>query len=589
MRLWLCFRYLACGLLAGWIGACESARDLPASASESVVAAASGVAGRAVDTARRTVSKQAKIGNRFAYIPPQCFTQVADGPALHAQNPCYVCHADASEPNFASQSELQLAYDFPQAYAGQSPRNAWRNVFRDLRPAIANITDAEMRVYANRDNYVAAGGSNSVAARLVQLPAAWDIDGDGRWSGYTPDAYYSFDRQGFDRAPDGTPTGYRAFAYYPLPGGFMPSNGSFDDVMIRLPPPFRAGGDGREDYAIYVLNLAVVEALIRRADVPIAPSDERALGVDLDRDGQLGEARVVRYAFRPREPESMSYVGAARIEQQGGRLPLAPGLFPAGTEFLHSVRYLGVGADGSVRAAPRMKELRYARKQRWVSYAELNDRAQREAKEEALNPDRPEQFLGDAERGLHNALGWVYQGFIEDARGELRPQAHEETLACMGCHGGLSATEDSAFAFPRKLQTGPAFGWHAPGWGQGFTAPDPVRTDGELEYASYLKLNPEGDGYRSNDEVRARFFDAAGQPLRAAFEKLAGDATELLLPSPERALLLNKAYWVIVREQSFTDGRDAVLAPRARMLREVRTGARTGIEEAEYAPRLKPL
>lgn len=581
MSFGLRFHGLMFGLLAGGIGACEGARDLPAKTSETVTFAATSVAARAAAGRR---SKSPVIGNRFAYIPPQCFTQVADGPARHVQNPCYVCHAEANEPNFASQPELQLSYEFPQAYAGVAPRNPWKNVFRDLRPAIARITDAEMRAYVRQDNYLAVGGSNLLAARLVELPAAWDVDGDDVWSGYSPDAYYNFDPRGFDRAPDGTPTGYRVFGYYPLPGAFMPSNGSFDDVLMRLPVAYRTDARGRESYAIYEINFAVVEALIRRADVPILATDERTLGVDLDGDGQLGETRLVRYRYRPAragEPQSMSWVGAAR-----GKLPLAPGLFPAGTEFLHSVRYLAVDSDGSVSAAPRMKELRYARKSRWMTYAELNDRAQREAKEAALNPDRPEQFLGDAERGLHSALGWVYQGFIEDERGELRPQTHEETLACMGCHGGLSATEDGAFAFPRKLQSGAAFGWHAPSWGRGARVPDPVRADGVPEYARYLKLNPEGDGYRSNDEVRRRFFDAAGLPLPAAFDRLAADVTQLLLPSPERAMQLNKAYRVIVSEQSFKDGRDAVLAPRARVLRQVGMGASTGIEVAEPSPRL---
>jgi hypothetical protein len=558
---------LACAVLtAVAICACDSARVSPA------VVHASG---------------KLTVGNRFAYIPPQCFTQVADGPSLRVQNPCYVCHADASEPNLASQPELQLSYEFPQAYAGLHPRNPWRNVFRDLRPAIASIRDADVRAYVAHDNYAAADGGNALAVKLANVPAEWDIDHDGRWAGYVPDAQFRFDALGFDHRPDGALTGYRAFAYYPLPGAFMPSNGSFDDVLIRLPREFRTTAEGREDAAIYAINLAVVEAMIRRADVPIAPVDERALGVDLDRDGQLSIATVVRYAFRPREPDSMSYVGGARALLRDRKLPIAPGLFPPGTEFLHSVRYLAVDDDGTVRAAPRMKELRYARKQRWLGYAELNDHAQREAKEAALNPDRPELFHGDAERGLHNALGWVYQGFIEDARGELRPQNREETLFCMGCHGGLSATEDSAFAFPRKLHSGPELGWFAPRWGQGFVAPDPLRTDGEPEYATYLKLNPEGDGYRSNDEARARFFDAAGQPRPVAFDQLAHDVTTLLLPSPARALALNKAYWLLVREQSFTNGRDAVLAPRARMLREVRMGSPTGIEVAEPAPRLR--
>ena len=516
------------------------------------------------------------LRNRIAYIPPQCFTQLADGPELRAQNPCYVCHADAPEPNMASQPELQLAYDFPQVQAGLPAQNPWRNLFRDRRAELAQISDAEVQAYVAQDNYP------ELAARLSQLTASWDADRNGRWDGYRPDAAFSFDAQGFDRAPDGRPTGYRVFAYYPLPGAFMPANGSFDDVMIRLPRAFRSDAQGREDLAMYAINLAIAEALIRRADVSIDPADERALGVDLDRDGQLTTASVVRYAYRPREPESMSWVGAARGQR------LSPGLFPEGTELLHSVRYLQRDARGALVPAPRMKELRYARKQRWVGWAELADGAQREAKEAALNPDRPEQFAGDAEHGLHNALGWVYQGFIEDARGELRPQSHEETVFCMGCHGGLSATEDGSFAFARKLQTGPARGWYPLRWGEGTPLPDPLRQDGEPEYASYLRANREGDGYRSNSEIRARFFDAAGQPSTTAFAELARDVSTLLLPSPERALALDKAYWLIVREQSFTAGRDAVLAPHTRVFRELVPGTGTGIQHAEPAPRLAP-
>src|SRR3546814_10827067 len=40
------------------------------------------------------------------------------------------------------------------------------------------------------------------------------------------------------------------------------------------------------------------------------------------------------------------------------------------------------------------------------------------SKEAALSPDRPEHYLGDAERGIASKLGWVYQGFIEDQRSE---------------------------------------------------------------------------------------------------------------------------------------------------------------------------
>ena len=510
------------------------------------------------------------VRNRGAYIPAACFARI-DG-ARGAHNPCYVCHAQGRAPNHVDERELQLRYDFPQLVAGRQIQNPWLNAWKDRRPEIARISDAEVQAYVARSNY-ARQGVNLLARALERLPSHWDENGNGRWDGYTPDAAFTFDAEGWDAAADGGKSGWRAFRYAPLPGAFMPTNGSFDDVAIRLPVTFRADASGNVRAEVYAINLAVVEALIKREDVAIEPADERALGVDLDRDGQLGLARLVRFAWRSGQPDSMQYVGAAGRLRREGRVGLAPGLYPQGTEFLHSVRYLSVDSAGGVRPAPRMKELRYARKHTYLTYAELADRAQREDKEATLNPDRPEQFAGDTERGLSNALGWTYQGFIEDARGELRPQSHEETLACMGCHGGLAVTTDASFAFARKLSDGPAHGYGDSAstyTGHGFG-------DTRGEYARYLQLNATGDAFGANTEVRARFFTAAGAPRSEAFARLALDASSLLVPSRERALALNKAYWSIVREQSFVHGRDAHVEPVDLAWREVQSGQATGI------------
>jgi hypothetical protein len=531
--------------------------------------------------------KRKHARNRIAYIPPQCFTRVQDAPGAPAQNPCYVCHAEAPAPNPWSQPELQLSYDFPETVAGRAAENPWRNLFRDRRLELAAISDSDVDRYVQGDNYRASGRGNALAQKLGEpLPPGWDGDGNGRWDGYVPDAWFRFDAAGFDRAPDGTRSGWRSFAYYPMPGAFLPTNGSFDDVMIRLAPAFRQDAAGREDVAVYVINLAIIEALIGRRSIAIDPVDERPLGVDLDGDGTLGSARRVAFRWKPRDPASMSYVGRAAALQRAGRVHLAPGLFPEQTEFLHSVRYLTVARGGRVVPAPRMKELRYARKHHWLTYSDLSDRAQREAKEAVLDPDRPELFLGDAERGLHTGMGWSYQGFIEDARGELRPQSHEETLYCMGCHGGLSATDDGIFTFSRKLGAGPARGWSA----QAVTVParlgDPLRADGQPEYATYLRQNRAGDEFRANDEVLAKFFDANGVARRPAFARLASDIASLLLPSAERARALDKASWLLTREQSFTEGRDPLLRPADNVLPSVSSGSPTGISQPAPAPRL---
>ena len=332
----------------------------------------------------------------------------------------------------------------------------------------------------------------------------------------------------------------------------------------------------------------MLEALIKQQDVAIDRTDERAVGADLDGDGELGSAQRVAFRYGPRAASPMRYLGLAGREQASGSLALAPGLFPPGTEFLHSVRYLALDAEGRAQAAPRMKELRYARKHHYKTYSVLIDQAQREAKEEALNPDRPELFVGDAERGLSNALGWVYQGFIEDGDGELRPQDYEETLFCMGCHSGISATDDGAFTFGRKHEHGPAHGYYAMGTAPAADAawPDPPRRDGLPEYATYLRNNHAGDEYRANDEVLHKFFDAEGAERPAAFAQLARDVRSLLLPSAARALLLDKAYWLLVKEQSFTRGRDALLAPAVNVLSSVKAGEPTGVTHALAAPRL---
>src|SRR3546814_14654398 len=105
-----------------------------------------------------------------------------------------------------------------------------------------------------------------------------------------------------------------------------------------------------------------------------------------------------------------------------------------------------------------MKELRYSRKEHWENYSDLRQMALAEGKEAALSPDRPEQYLGDAERGIASKLDWVYQGFIADQRGRLLPQTQEESQVCVGCRGGLSATSDGCFAYFPNVGVGLAPG-----------------------------------------------------------------------------------------------------------------------------------
>lgn len=514
------------------------------------------------------------LDNRTAYIPPQCYTKTEDAAgAVH--NPCQTCHTRPRRPNFVNDADLQEAYALPEP----ARVNPWTNLFTDRSAVVAATDPDEIRAWVEADNYFAADGQPKLAETLAAPPPEWDVNGDSKWGGYVPDTYFSFDDEGFDHAPDGRLTGWRAFAYQPLPGTFWPANGSTDDVLIRLPEAYRQNASGVEDLAVYRTNLALTEALIRRADVAIAPTDEAAMGVDLDRDGQMGMATRVAFAFDPRAGVTMHWAGLAGT--LGDAAPLAAGLYPLGTEFLHTVRYLDPRPEG-VGMAARMKEVRYMQKTRWKSYADLEEWALAEKKEDADFPDRTKQFFGTAESGIPNGTGWRLQGFIEDAGGELRPQSFEETVFCMGCHSALGTLDDATFAFPRKLPAG-AFrdGWYH--WSQKGIAgtPDLIRADGEGDYVHYLRTNAAGDEFRANAELIARWLDE-GQLSEAKAAEIRADIAPLILPSPERALALDAAYRQIVREQSFAQGRDATITPMdATVWRELDEDQPTGVIAAE--------
>jgi hypothetical protein len=161
-------------------------------------------------------------------VPPQCYTKTQDATGK-VHNPCFTCHVDTPAPNYISDGALQLAYEFgPPAL-----QNRWTNLFVDRTAEIAAVTDEQITAYVRRSNYV------DLTRTLADPPHAWDRDRDGKWTGFVPDAAFEFDADGFDRTPTGQDTGWRAYTYFPVPGGFWPTNGSFGDAMIRLPEVFR--------------------------------------------------------------------------------------------------------------------------------------------------------------------------------------------------------------------------------------------------------------------------------------------------------------------------------------------------------------
>lgn len=539
----------------------------------------SGIAANEITDIRGTA-----LINKIAYITSQCFTKTEEAGRVH--NPCFSCHIPSQEPNYIDDGDVQLEYAFP-GDPDSVLTNPWTNLFKDRSAAVAAVSDDSILTYIRQNNY--SVNSNLILSKTLgtALPTQWDVNGNGRWDGYVPDAYFNFDSEGFDRKPDGTLTGWRAFAYAPFLGTFWPTNGSTDDVLIRLAPTFRQLENGTDSLTVYKTNLAIVTAMIQRRDVTFESAvDETQLNVDLDKNGSLSTATYVKYDWAPLQNRFMSFVGKARQEQVAGSIHLAAGLFPEGTEFLHSVRYLDYDSSDATKLASRMKELRYAKKHAWYTYSDLQAMALDEQREAVQFPERTRQFSGNAEIGLGNGQGWTYQGFIENKKGDLRPQTYEETVFCMGCHSGLGATTDSAFSFPRKFRENQAHqkSWYH--WTQKSLAgiPEPLRSDGKYEYTHYLQQNGAGDEFRGNDEIKAKFFNSDGSLKEAMITQLHSDMTVLLNPSRSRSLMLNKAYKAIVDEQSFILGRDASITAVETVHRTIQIGTPTGINAPVTGP-----
>jgi hypothetical protein len=221
-----------------------------------------------------------------------------------------------------------------------------------------------------------------------------------------------------------------------------------------------------------------------------------------------------------------------------------------------------------------VKEVRYVVKKKWHSPAQLARFAADEIKEKAYTPDRPRWVRGNQEFGVSNRLAWQYRGFIEDRDGDLRPQTHQELVFCVGCHSGIGATTDSNFSFARKLSAGDVE-YFAGYTGKSFDRDSSGAAPYEVEsaslngivdgYATYLKQNDALNDYRSLD------YD-----IRLPLDKQ--DIESFLWPDAENAKLMNKAYLTIVREQSYTKGRDATVSPLIYMRQQFEEGERTGIE-----------
>lgn len=476
-----------------------------------------------------------EVYNPESVIPPQCYTKT-DG----VNNPCYACHQsyDSIEkrPNQMGDGTLQGNYEFSDV----GLTNSWKNLFIDRTSLIAGIDDATIKKYVKEDNYTASLEKDVMPdyMRIENLSSADN----------------AFDKDGF--AKDGS--GWVSYNYKPFPSTFWPTNGSTGDAMIRLPDDFQTL-NGEYNKAIYTLNLSLVEMALKELDtLTVAPVNELVLNIDVNQDGKLTKS-VTEIA------RSSHYVGDARA------VPLAHMLYPEGTEFLHTVRYIGVDEDGTIYNAPRMKEVRYMKKHMFRSRESLASAYYAEAKDKHFEKLPQTRYLG--EKGIDNGFGWTINGFIENEQGELRAQHDQELAFCNGCHKTVGSTFDQTFSFARKVP-GQA-GWGYINLKEIEDVPNINEEKGE--FLTYMERVGGGDEFRQNGEMLAKWFDEKGMVKVEELQR-AKSVYDIITPSPERAYALNKAYLTIVKEQSYLFGRDATLTEATNVLSTI---------DAEQPP-LKP-
>jgi len=396
--------------------------------------------------------------NPYANIPAQCYIETSGG----TQNACLFCHTNApararlgnNNPQAGLSSitgNLQTTYSFtPATQQTASPSiNPWENTLFPEKLEAAyqksphRFDEKTMRAYLKESNW-----KEAYAKRKGII--GWDSEVDSAWRLF-PDLSpedLPAKEDGFVRTKNKQRalflghTGWRAINFMPY-GIFTPMSGSVSGIYIRLPHPFMQDETGAWSEAIYSKNLDLLE-------------------------------RAITDRLEPNDPKQ--YYGNAH------NTPVERGLYPLYTEFAHPLHYVDLREMGT--RAKRVKEIRYMVKTKMFYPGEA-----------AEKEENAPLYLNEKQGWIDNGAGWILAGFIEDAKGHLRPQNGEELMQCVGCHSdnygfepsaftsGSGNTIDSTWAFPRKFPE--TLGW------------------GEMDYLAYTFKEGTAHAHRGDPINRA--------------------------------------------------------------------------------------
>lgn len=383
--------------------------------------------------------------NPYPQIPAQCYTETS----LGTQNACLFCHTNGlyklglgnNNPQAGAIPlvNFQIDYGFdPYTLQGPSAAiNYWENTLYPEKLAAAVKSLGETPSSWNMTQYIQEDNWQSAYNQRFGDSKDWDSGYDQAFRllpGLNPSALPA-DNDGFVRSNNseevffedglGGNTGWRAINFMPY-GIFSPMTGSVSGIYIRLPENYMKNELNQFDLTTYKMNLDLLRDAIQN---------------------------------RLNDQSSQTYYGMAKNET------VIAGSYPQGTEFAHPLHYVDTDVDGSHRKFPgmranRVKEVRYM------------------YKDENFNPmeARPGDGTGDTIYGndsqgwVDNGSGWILAGYIEDTKGELRPQTRQELTQCIGCHSGhhyatkdpnftsgTGNTVDSTWSFPRAFNSD--IGW----------------------------------------------------------------------------------------------------------------------------------